>query len=234
MVATVEGWILGVSWPVTIVNRGTSFSLAAVDGIAIFTIDYGGCRHGRRNEQESEERARAAEEAGTLMPEVEKTSETGVTDPSPDGPKRPPVEATVRPQPAGLTTAQLNEQLDAYSARTSANLRSLVLGVLGLAWLLLLNNPDLRAITSRISEYTLLGIAGLCVVALALDVVQYLFAESAVEDAFDRAEKSGTGMASYNQALFAYRAQLWCYKGKQIVAGMATLLLLLSLGRALV
>ena len=149
-----------------------------------------------------------------------------------EGPKRLSVEA-IRNRQSGLTTTQLNEQLDAYSERNSTNLRSLVLGNLGLTWILLLGKDE-TIITASISDYTLLWIAGFCVLALCMDVLQYVFGEHAVEDAFDRAEKSDSKTARYNRKLFSYRAQLWSYRAKQVLAALATLLLLVTLGRALI
>ena len=161
-------------------------------------------------------------------------SDAGTVAADDSAPKRLRVDGTLPPRGDGLTKSELNQQLDAYSERTSTNLRALVFGDLGLTWLLILRSSETQSINDRISEYTLYTVAGLCVLALALDVLQYLYAEQAVEDAFDRAERSPTGTAKYDDELFSYRAQRYCYDWKQYFTGFATLLLLVSLGMAVV
>jgi hypothetical protein len=132
-----------------------------------------------------------------------------------------------------LTLDELNRQLDAYSDRVSTQLRTINLGVLGITWLLLLKQHDVSDVAGRISQRGLLCIALTCIVTLGFDILQYWFAERAVEDAFDRAEKSESKKAAYYADSFAYRAQNWCYRLKVTITGLNALALIAFVGIAL-
>lgn len=133
-----------------------------------------------------------------------------------------------------LTLEELNQQLDAYSDRVSTQLRTINLGVLGITWLLLSKQHDLTEIASRIPQRGLLCIALACIMTLGFDILQYRFAERAVEDTFDRAEKSASKKAAYYADSLAYRAQNWCYRLKVTITGLNALALIALVGRALV
>lgn len=137
-----------------------------------------------------------------------------------------------RPEPE-LTLEELNSQLAEFSDRVSTQLRTINLGVLGLTWLLLLKQSDVQQIAARISERGLLCIALTCILTLGLDILQYWFAERAIGDAFERAEKSESRKAAYHADSFAYRAQDWCYRLKVTLTGLSALALITLVGLAL-
>lgn len=132
-----------------------------------------------------------------------------------------------------LTLADLAKELDTYSTQISTQLRTVNLGTLGLTWLLLLKKDEVSAIADRISERALFAVALACVGALLVDFLQYLFAEKAVDDAYERAAASETKTAGYDDASFPYRAQLWCYRVKLVLTFAATGALLILLGYGL-
>src|SRR6266480_2081760 len=132
-------------------------------------------------------------------------------------PTRPPDwDVAQRSTGEGLSLQQLREELNTYSDRISTQLRTVNLGVLGLAWLLLLKKDELATLASTISEEAVFGIALCCIVALLVDLSQYLLAEWVTDEAFDRAEKSETKTTTYDAESIAYRAQLWCYHLKKV------------------
>ena len=138
-----------------------------------------------------------------------------------------------RPKPPELTLEELNQQLDAYSDRVSNQVRTINLGVLGVVWLLLLKQHDVEKIAGRISERGLLCLALACIIVFGLDILQYKFAERAVEDAFSRAEQSASKKAAYVEDSFDYQAQIWCYRLKLLLTGGNALGLLVLVGYAL-
>jgi hypothetical protein len=162
----------------------------------------------------------------------------------PQGVPTPPPGATREGAPLPPTTVavhsadeptleRLSKELDTYSDRISTQLRTVTLGVLGVTWLLLLKGEEVLAVSSRIPEKALLGIALSCVVALVVDLLQYLLAEKAVEDTFDRAGVSETRTAAYDRASWTYRAQLWCYRLKMFLTIGSAGTLVFFVGKAL-
>jgi len=133
-----------------------------------------------------------------------------------------------------LTLDELNEELDGYSERVSTQLRTINLGVLGIVWLLLLKQHDVERIATQISERGLLCLALACIIVLGLDILQYKFAERAVDDAFNRAEQSPSKKAAYYEDSFDYQAQIWCYRLKLLLTAGNALGLLVLVGYALI
>jgi hypothetical protein len=132
-----------------------------------------------------------------------------------------------------LTLEELNKQLDAYSDRVSTQLRTINLGVLGITWLLLLKQHDVSEVAGRISQGWLLCIALTCIITIGFDILQYSLGERAVEEAFDRAEKSESKKAAYDAESLTYRAQKWCYRLKVSITGLNALTLIGLVGIAL-
>lgn len=134
----------------------------------------------------------------------------------------------------GLTLAQLGKELDTYSVAISTQVRTINLGVLGLSWLMLLGDEKLANVAPKLSHPALMAIALACLLALVLDLGQYLLGERAVLAAFDDANKSEQGSAEYNEASFAYRAPFWCYRAKLVLTLMAAAMLIALVSHALI
>ena len=132
-----------------------------------------------------------------------------------------------------LTLEELDKQLDAYSDRISTQLRTLNLGILGIVWLFLVKQQDVEKIAMKIPEKGLICIALGCIFVLCLDLLQYVFGERTVDEAFERAEQSASKTAAYHPDTFDYRAQLWCYTLKRIITGINAVALVVLIGRAL-
>jgi hypothetical protein len=132
-----------------------------------------------------------------------------------------------------LTLEELDKQLDAYSDRISTQLRTLNLGILGIVWLFLVKQHDVEKIAIKIPEKGLICIALGCIFVLCLDLLQYVFAERTVDEAFERAERSASKTAAYHPDTFNYRAQLWCYALKRIITGINAAALVVLVGRVL-
>lgn len=137
-----------------------------------------------------------------------------------------------RKPPRGLNLDDLTAELNTYSNAVSTRLRAINLGVLGLAWLFLIQRQDLGTLARGIARRPLLVIILCSLVSLLLDLAQYRLAEGLTDAAFDRAEKSHPQSATYDQGSIAYRAQLWCYQGKFVLTLLAALGLAFLIARA--
>lgn len=126
------------------------------------------------------------------------------------------------PKTAGLTPEDLAKELDTYSTTISTLVRTINLGVLGLAWLLLLRDEKLARLANAIPERALLTVSAACVVAMVLELAQYVLAERSVESTFQKAEENGVA-DGYDVDSWSYRGQYWCYKAKVWVTGLAAL-----------
>jgi hypothetical protein len=133
-----------------------------------------------------------------------------------------------------LTLSELRSELNALSDKISTQLRAVNLGVLGLVWLLLLKKAEVQTLAASIPETTLLLIALFCIVALLLELLQYLLGEWVVDRAYDVAEASASKTTSYDADSFAYRGQAWCYHLKKLLTVGAALWLVVEIGRALI
>jgi hypothetical protein len=133
-----------------------------------------------------------------------------------------------------LSLDDLAKELQHYSGQISTLIRSTGLAVLGIDWLLLLKKSEVASIAREIPETLLLVIAAVGVLALVADMLQYVFGHRVSEETFDRAVASPSKAAAYDAASFAYRAQDACFKGKISLTVLATVLLLIAIGRALI
>lgn len=135
---------------------------------------------------------------------------------------------------AGASLSELGKELDTYSGAISSQLRTVNFGILGLVWVLLLRKAEMAWLAQRIPEKALLGVALASLLGLVLDLVQYLFAEKVVDEAFDRATKSPEGRAEYDDRSLAYRSQFVCYRAKLVLTFASVLACLGLIAGALV
>ncbi len=136
------------------------------------------------------------------------------------------------PNPKEVSLDELAKTLDDYSETISKQVRTINFGILGLAWFFLLPRID-EHVAIALPRPMLLWITITCVLAILLEFAQYLLAERSVEEAFNRAEKSPTNSAEYNEKSFAYQAQLWCYRAKLVLTFVSAVLFVVTLGHAL-
>jgi hypothetical protein len=116
-----------------------------------------------------------------------------------------------------LTLEELGKELDTYCAAISTQVRTIYLGILGLSWLMLLGDEKLANLAARLSHSALLGISLVCLLALVLDLGQYLLGRRAVDAAFDAAAESEKRSAAYDMTSFSCRAAFWCYRFKLVL-----------------
>jgi hypothetical protein len=142
--------------------------------------------------------------------------------------------STPKADPASeLTLDQLESELKELSARISRQVRTVNVGILALAWTLLLKGKDVQPLVAKMPDKALLLVALLCILSVAADFCQYLFAETAVDATYDRAAASKTRTAGYDAECLSYRAQVWFYRAKLLLTAFAAIVVVILIAHAL-
>jgi hypothetical protein len=121
---------------------------------------------------------------------------------------------------------EIYKNLDFASDRLSTQIRALILGVLALVWLFLSGNKDVPALTLRTHTRQLLAIAGLCVLTLLIDAIQYWASYLSSNAVRREAEKQNKAEAEYAEGSLMRCLQQGSFWAKQITAIIATAWLL--------
>jgi hypothetical protein len=88
------------------------------------------------------------------------------------------------------TREEAAAKLKELSSQVSTLIRTLSLGVLAIAWLFLSGGKDAPAIVVVIPKWSMLSISALCVLALGLDLLQYIVGYWNVKGDYERAKVS--------------------------------------------
>lgn len=97
------------------------------------------------------------------------------------------------------------------SSQISTLIRTLSLSVLAVAWLFLSGNKDAPAVVQLVPKSHMMVIGALCVLALALDLVQYIAGYLQVSRDYARAKKAGSNEVTYSESTvrwLAFRAKI--------------------------
>lgn len=117
---------------------------------------------------------------------------------------------------------EIQDARDHASSSISTQTRSMALGILAICWLLL--GGTQQSLTIKFQCYTdqLLAIAAACVVAIALDLAQYVFQffdhEEALEDSRAAENLEGVGFNATGAKKFLGTL---CFWGKLLVSAVA-------------
>lgn len=130
-----------------------------------------------------------------------------------------------------LTSIYAN--LDSASDRISTQVRTLAVGVLAVVWLFLSGSEDVAALNLTAGNRQLLTVAGLCVLTLLIDAVQYVASYLSSNAVRKTAEKANDTDAEYDENSAMRRVQQACFWAKQVTAVLATGWLLLIIVRSI-
>lgn len=128
---------------------------------------------------------------------------------------------------------KIYDNLNFASDRLSTQIRTLTLGVLALIWLFLSGGKDVASLKLVAGKKQLLSIAGLCVLTLLSDAVQYWASYLSSNAVRQKAERAKQSEAEYDERSFMRRLQQGSFWAKQITAIIATTWLLLILARSI-
>jgi hypothetical protein len=131
--------------------------------------------------------------------------------------------------------AEVQEDRIAASSSLSTQTRTIALGVLALAWLLL--NGTEANLAARFSEHRaqLLWISGLSVLALLLDYLQYIFTLCDADAALKASLKaSSADEAGYDENSWQRNCATTCFILKIVAGAGAATWILVVIARALI
>jgi hypothetical protein len=126
------------------------------------------------------------------------------------------------------TFAEAAEKKRALSGQVSSLTRTLSLGVLAVTWLFLSGSKDPPALVAVVPKWIMLIIAATCVVALALDLLQYLAAYKQVSADYVAAKTSKAKEVIY----YADDVRQWAFTWKVWLAISASFALVVVLSWA--
>ena len=121
------------------------------------------------------------------------------------------------------------DDLNFASDRLSTQIRTLTLGVLALVWLFLSGGKEAPALKLVAKPKKLLAIAGICILTLLIETVQYWAFYLSSNAVRKEAEDNDQREAEYDETSRMRRLQQGCFWAKQITALIATGWLLVTL-----
>jgi hypothetical protein len=129
------------------------------------------------------------------------------------------------------TLDDIYEELDWLTDRLSTEVRTVALGVLALAWGLLMSdkNPDQAVVLNR--KWHLLFIGGSCVLVMFLDYLQYLAGYWNAREVQKSYEKDPPAQAKYTDKKVSFFFRRFFFVTKQIVLAAAVIWLTAVLGQ---
>lgn len=121
------------------------------------------------------------------------------------------------------------KELDTVTDKISTQVRTLALGVLALAWLLLSKTQGAPNILASENSVQLTWISLFCLLTLAADLMQYIFGYFSAYGLLKHAKKNQLASVSYDSRSFCYVARFFMFYAKQIFAVIAAIWLVLLL-----
>jgi hypothetical protein len=108
---------------------------------------------------------------------------------------------------------RLLADLDFVTDRLSTQVRQLALGVLAIVWALLVKEQAGGSL--NVSPRLLISLAGLAIVTIACDFLQYVAAYFASRRCFREFENGGDGQ--FDSEWPSYRLRMWCFGAKIVI-----------------
>lgn len=128
-----------------------------------------------------------------------------------------------------FTLAEVVERQKEVTDKISTQVRNVSVGVILFAWSVLSASPNSKLADISKSLLGLIGLVALMAVgALIVDYVQYVLAVRVVSIVLSDTEAHKTHQYEYPDQHAFYRAQYWCFWGKQILCGAAIFFTLLT------
>ncbi len=127
--------------------------------------------------------------------------------------------------------AQIVEDLNWITDRLSTQVRTVALGVLALAWGLLLGDKDPTKTDVLHLKWHLMGIGGTCVLVLVLDYLQYVAGYAETHGLLNEVEAEKKDTGQYDKKKLAYRLRSALFVLKQLALAAAIVWMSITLGR---
>jgi hypothetical protein len=123
------------------------------------------------------------------------------------------------------TLKETYEELQFLSDRISTQVRWLAAGVIALVWMFLAGGKDSPSLPFPPNHEVLVTAAGLAIMALLLDYIQYFFGYKLTMRSLKKVEDTGGENVTYDYTSCLYRMRVFFFWVKQIVAVSAVVLL---------
>jgi hypothetical protein len=130
--------------------------------------------------------------------------------------------------------SEIQDVRDYASGAISTQTRTTSLGVLAITWLLLSGTE--KSLTEKFDIYSnsLLLVAAICIIAIALDFCQYIFSFLVVSDALkDSLQAKKLDSVGFNTSSTLHKLTNYFFFLKIVAASIATIVLLIVMFRAL-
>ena len=129
------------------------------------------------------------------------------------------------------TKAEIVGDLDWITDRLSTQVRTVALGVLALAWGLLLGDKDPAKSEVLHLKWHLMGIGGICVLVLVLDYLQYVAGYTETSGLLKTMERLKQDHGQYDRKKLSYRLRGVFFALKQWTLAAAIVWMSVTLGR---
>jgi len=129
------------------------------------------------------------------------------------------------------TKEQILEDLDWITDRLSTQVRTVALGVLALAWGLLLGDKEPAKSEVLHLKWHLMAIGGTCVLVLVLDYLQYVAGYANTRGILKEMESEGKKQEQFDPKKLSYRLRGAFFVLKQLALAAAIVWMSITLGR---
>lgn len=119
------------------------------------------------------------------------------------------------------------------TTQLSTQFRTLVLSIFAVTWLFLIKGEDGPPLQLVDGIDWVIGLAIVCLTALSLDMLQYLFGWLDSKRLLNQAETDELKEILYDTGALFYRARSWCFRGKLTLLLIAFVWGIVLLGRAI-
>jgi len=128
---------------------------------------------------------------------------------------------------------EVRADLKSSSEKISELSKTIALSVIGLCWVLLLGGKDAPPLPTQVDTHLLAFSIIASLLSLVTGYLQYVFAYASSKAAHDAAESGKSESVTFDTESFLYRMRAWLFYLKQFLAGIAVILLIVAIVKAL-
>ncbi len=126
------------------------------------------------------------------------------------------------------TVKEVLDRQKEVTDRISSQVRTLALSFLAVIWLFLIPGQDTPVLPHPLNNGLLMGAGATALLAMVIDFGHYVAAYLSVQhtlNSIPEGQDVEKFTFEYDYSLFRYRAQYWCFWGKQLLVAVSFILL---------
>jgi hypothetical protein len=127
----------------------------------------------------------------------------------------------------------IRDDLKSISEKLSDLTKTISLSALAMSWLLLIGGKDSPVLPQPADKFLLMIVGCVSLLSLVAGYLQYIFAYASSKAVHDIAERDGKTVTEYDPESVLYKMRTWMFWTKQVLAGLAVMLLLAVLMMAM-